>query len=222
VGPSPKVWRYVVHAPSLPYAPHPRNSDCGWSGARKCQGSTLLEHGRCSLIATKSCRTSTTKVQRLASRSNDPRSSLLSHLFNPFATKAIQKCSTTFACEGFYFFSPYHWILSSHAKIDAQVALNDWYANKFAPSNSTAIYAKFGHAVFLYFAYFISSPPILMPHKHQSAWGLLIIITNQHFSLIIWSTSYHHMVYWFINRNFACSSLLSWSINALFKLLCQV
>ena len=36
---------------------------------------------------------------------------------------------------------------SNIAILDAQVALDDRYANKFAPLDSTTIYPKFGHAL---------------------------------------------------------------------------
>ena len=76
------------------------------------------------------------------------------------------------------------------------MALDDRYANKFAPLDSTAIYPKSGHALiyttfdrwnempyksYLCLAHSISS---LMPHKHQTPSNLLIIIMSQH---LAWS-----------------------------------
>jgi len=79
------------------------------------------------------------------------------------------------------------------------VALDDRYANKFAPLDSTAIYPKSGHALlyttfdrwnempyksYLCLAHSISSSQMLMPHKHQTPSSLLIIIMSQH---LAWS-----------------------------------
>ena len=80
------------------------------------------------------------------------------------------------------------------------MALDDRYANKFAPLDSTAIYPKSGHALlyttfdrwnempyksYLCLAHSISSSQMLMPHKHQSPSSLLIIIMSQH---LAWSS----------------------------------
>ena len=62
------------------------------------------------------------------------------------------------------------------------MALDDRYANKFAPLNSTPIYPKPSHQLlytfmtgemkyprlYLYLAHSIPSPPLLMQHMHQS------------------------------------------------------
>jgi hypothetical protein len=34
---------------------------------------------------------------------------------------------------------------NTYAKLDRSRALDDWYVNKFAPLDSTAIYPKIGH-----------------------------------------------------------------------------
>ena len=74
--------------------------------------------------------------------------------------------------------------------------LDDRYANKFAPLDSTAIYPKPGHQLlytpmigemkcprlYLCLAHSTSSPHVLMQHMHQL-----------HLQMI-WSTSYHHMI----------------------------
>ena len=76
------------------------------------------------------------------------------------------------------------------------MALDDRYANKFAPLDSTAIYPKYGHALLYttfdrwnkmsYKSYFCLAHSIssLMPHKYQTPSSLLIIIMSQH---LAWS-----------------------------------
>ena len=80
------------------------------------------------------------------------------------------------------------------------MALDDRYANKFAPLDSTAIYPISGHALlyttfdqwnempyksYLCLAHSISSSQILMPHKHQSPSSFLVIIMSRH---LAWSS----------------------------------
>ena len=61
---------------------------------------------------------------------------------------------------------------SNDAKLDTRVALDDRYANKFAPLDSTAIYPKPMTSemkcprLYLYLAHSIPSP-MLMQHMHQ-------------------------------------------------------
>ena len=73
--------------------------------------------------------------------------------------------------------------------------LDDRYANKFAPLDSTSIYPKPDHKLlytpmtgeikcprlYLCLAHFISSPLMLMQRMHQP------------YHQMIWSTSYHHV-----------------------------
>ena len=86
------------------------------------------------------------------------------------------------------------------------MALDDRYANKFAPLDSTAIYPKPGHKLlyppmtgeikcprlYLCLAHSIPSPPLLMQHMHQP-------ITKWYdpLHIITWS-------YWFIDLDFTC------------------
>jgi hypothetical protein len=82
----------------------------------------------------------------------------------------------------------------------AQVTLDDRYVNKFIPLDSMAIYPNSGHALlyasfdrwnempyksYICLAHFVSSPPMLMPHKHQPSSNRLIINTCQH---LAWSS----------------------------------
>ena len=94
--------------------------------------------------------------------------------------------------------------------------LDDQYANKFVPLNSTAIYPKPGHKLlytpmidemkcpmlYLCLAHSIQSSPMSMQHMHQhdQQW-------YDSLHIITWS-------YWFINLNFTCSSPLPSSIGA--------
>ena len=70
---------------------------------------------------------------------------------------------------------------SDDAKLDHTVALDDRYANKFAPLDSTAIYPKPGHQLlytpmigemkcpklYICLAHSILSPPMSMQHMYQ-------------------------------------------------------
>ena len=83
--------------------------------------------------------------------------------------------------KGLALFSPCHSILARMQSYIAQVALDDRYANKFAPLNSTAIYPKSGHQLhytpmtdemkyprlYLCLAHSIPSPQMSMQHMHQ-------------------------------------------------------
>ena len=96
------------------------------------------------------------------------------------------------------------------------MALDDRYANKFAPLDSTAIYPKPSHKLlyipmtgemkcprlYLCLAHSIPSPPMSMQHMHQhdQQW-------YDPLHIITWS-------YWFIDLDFTCSSPLPSSIGA--------
>ena len=111
------------------------------------------------------------------------------------------------------------------------MALDDRYAIKFAPLDSTAFYPKSGHTLlyttfnrwnemsyksYLCLVHFISTPPMLMPHKHQLSSSLLIINTNQH---LAWS-SLNDMIH-FISSCALIGSLISTSL-ALHRCLCPL
>src|SRR6185503_9877562 len=97
--------------------------------------------------------------------------------------------------KNFHLISLRHSILATSQCKIAQAALDDRYANKFAPLDSTAIYPKSGHALlytpfdrcnkmpyksYLCLAHSISSFQILIPHKHQTPSSLLIIFMSKH------------------------------------------
>jgi hypothetical protein len=89
------------------------------------------------------------------------------------------------------------------------VALDDRYANKFAPLNSTAIYPKPDHVLlytpmtdemkcprlYLCLAHFIPSPSMLMQHMHQPSPNDMIHFISSRDrigSLILTSLALHH------------------------------
>ena len=96
------------------------------------------------------------------------------------------------------------------------MALDDWYANKFAPLDSMAIYPKPGHQLlytpmtgeikyprlYLCLAHSIPSPPMLMQHMRQPyhKW-------YDPLHIIMWPC-------WFIDLDLTCFSPLPSSIGA--------
>ena len=105
---------------------------------------------------------------------------------------------------------------NNDAKLITRVALDDRYANKFVPLDSTAIYPKPDHKllytpmtgkmkcpkIYLCFVHSIPSPPSLMQHMHQPyhKW-------YDPLHIIMWSC-------WFIDLDITCSSPLPRSIDA--------